>query len=119
MGTEVRAMAKRDRRAEIMQAAEKLFTRGRVHQLTLDDVVQEARVGKGRLLVSAIPLDKTDPVTRQLRVSLTNYAASKAFHPTTTLTPEQATALFATGNDKPAAPTRQFDPDLDDGSGNR
>ena len=82
-------------------------------------VIFEARVGKGRLLVSAVPLEKTDPVTRQLRVSLTNYAASKAFQPSATLKPEQAGALFATGNGKPATPTRQFDPDLDDGSGKK
>jgi AcrR family transcriptional regulator len=42
-------MAKRDRRAEIMQAAEKLFTSRRFHEITLDDVVQEARVGKGTI----------------------------------------------------------------------
>lgn len=40
-------MAKRDRRCEIMQAAERLFTSRQYHEITLDDVVQEARVGKG------------------------------------------------------------------------
>ncbi len=40
-------MAKRDRRAEIMQAAEKLFTSRRFHEITLDHVVEEAGVGKG------------------------------------------------------------------------
>jgi TetR/AcrR family fatty acid metabolism transcriptional regulator len=42
-------MAKRDRRSEIMQAAEKLFTSRQFHQITLDDVVREARVGKGTI----------------------------------------------------------------------
>ena len=42
-------MAKRDRRAEIMQAAEKLFTSRRFHEITLDDVARQARVGKGTL----------------------------------------------------------------------
>ena len=40
-------MAKRDRRAEIMQAAERLFTSRRFHEITLDHVVEEAGVGKG------------------------------------------------------------------------
>jgi len=40
-------MPKRDRRADIMRAAERLFTSRRYHQITLDDVVGEARVGKG------------------------------------------------------------------------
>jgi len=42
-------MAKRDRRTEIMQAAEKLFTSRRFHEITLDHVVREARVGKGTI----------------------------------------------------------------------
>jgi AcrR family transcriptional regulator len=40
-------MPKRDRRCEIMRAAERLFTSRRYHEVTLDDVVREARVGKG------------------------------------------------------------------------
>jgi TetR/AcrR family transcriptional regulator len=40
-------MDRRDRRTAIMQAAEKLFTSRRFHEITLDDVVREARVGKG------------------------------------------------------------------------
>lgn len=40
-------VAKRDRRAEIMLAAEKLFTTRRFHEITLDDIVQKAGVGKG------------------------------------------------------------------------
>ena len=42
-------MPKRDRRIDIMQAAEKLFTSRRYHEISLDDVVQEAKVGKGTL----------------------------------------------------------------------
>ena len=40
-------MARRGRRETIMQAAEKLFTQRRFHEITLDDIVQEAHVGKG------------------------------------------------------------------------
>ncbi|NLX04757.1 MAG: TetR/AcrR family transcriptional regulator [Phycisphaerae bacterium] len=40
-------MAKADKRQQIMQAAERLFTSRRLHEITLDDVVREARVGKG------------------------------------------------------------------------
>jgi TetR/AcrR family fatty acid metabolism transcriptional regulator len=40
-------MARRDRRTEIMQAAEKLFSTRRFHEVTLDDVICQARVGKG------------------------------------------------------------------------
>lgn len=42
-------MSKRDRRAEIMQAAEKLFTNGRFEEITLDEVVRCAGVGKGTI----------------------------------------------------------------------
>jgi AcrR family transcriptional regulator len=42
-------MSKRDRRAEIMDAAEKLFTSRHYHEITLDDVSQEAHVGKGTI----------------------------------------------------------------------
>jgi len=42
-------MAKRNRRLEIMQAAEKLFTAHRFHEITLDDVTREAGVGKGTI----------------------------------------------------------------------
>lgn len=82
-------------------------------------VIFEARVGNGKLLVSAIPLDKPDPVTRQLRASLTNYAAGENFRPAAALSPEQAASLFTHGGQAPAPPTRRFDPDLDDGSGKK
>ncbi|MCU0748206.1 MAG: hypothetical protein MUF13_01530 [Akkermansiaceae bacterium] len=83
-------------------------------------VIFECRSGPGNLLVCAIPLDKKDPVTRQLRASLIGYAASDAFRPTTTLTPQQAQQLWNPGpGASPAPGTRQFDPDLDDGSGKR
>jgi AcrR family transcriptional regulator len=42
-------MPRPDRRKQIMQAAEKLFTTRRFHEITLDDVVREARVGKGTI----------------------------------------------------------------------
>ena len=42
-------MSRRDRRADIMRAAEKLFTSRRYHEIVLDDVIQEAKVGKGTI----------------------------------------------------------------------
>lgn len=38
-----------DKRLQIMQAAERLFVRGRLHEITMDDVAQAAGVGKGTL----------------------------------------------------------------------
>lgn len=60
-------------------------------------LVFEARVGRGRLLVSSIELDAAalDPVRRQLRASLLAYAASAAFQPETTVTAGQIQDLFA------------------------
>jgi AcrR family transcriptional regulator len=37
------------KRDAIMQAAEKLFTSRRYHEITLDDIVREARIGKGTI----------------------------------------------------------------------
>ncbi|CBY13213.1 unnamed protein product, partial [Oikopleura dioica] len=82
-------------------------------------VIFECRVGKGRLLVSAIPLDKADPVTRQLRTSLVRYASGDAFQPSAELLPTQAAALFNVANPAQSPSKRQFDPDLDDGSGRK
>lgn len=82
-------------------------------------VIFECRVGKGRLLVSAIPLDKDDPVTRQLRKSLIGYAAGDKFQPSTVLTIEQAAPLFNAASTPQEPSKRQFDPDLDDGSGRK
>jgi len=42
-------MMRRDRRQEIMQAAEGLFTSRRYHEVTTDDIAQAARVGKGTI----------------------------------------------------------------------
>ena len=42
-------MPARDRRHQIMQAAERLFTSRRFHEITMDDVAQAAQVGKGTL----------------------------------------------------------------------
>jgi hypothetical protein len=58
-------------------------------------LVFEARVGRGRLLVTSIDLEGStlDPVRRQLRSSLLRYAASPAFNPTVTVTAEQVMSL--------------------------
>ncbi len=42
-------MTRVDRRLDIMRAAEKLSTSRRFHEITLDDVVREAKVGKGTI----------------------------------------------------------------------
>jgi len=42
-------MAKSDKRIQILDAAEKLFANKRYHELTLDDVAREAKVGKGTI----------------------------------------------------------------------
>jgi AcrR family transcriptional regulator len=42
-------MPQRDRRLEIMQAAEKLFATRRFHEITLDEVSRQAAVGKGTI----------------------------------------------------------------------
>ena len=42
-------MAKPDKRHEIMRAAEKLFTRRRFHEITVEDIAREAHVGKGTI----------------------------------------------------------------------
>lgn len=42
-------MPRRDRRLEIMAAAEKLFTSRRYHEITTDDIAHAARVGKGTM----------------------------------------------------------------------
>lgn len=42
-------MPRRDRRRDILQAAEKLFTERRFHEVTTDDVAREAQVGKGTI----------------------------------------------------------------------
>ncbi|HUV38991.1 MAG TPA: helix-turn-helix domain-containing protein, partial [Planctomycetota bacterium] len=42
-------MPKRDRRSEIMRAAERLFTSRQYHEISLDDVIRDARVGKGTI----------------------------------------------------------------------
>ena len=46
---EAAKMAKSDRRADIMGAAERLFTSRRYHEISLDDIAQAAKVGKGTI----------------------------------------------------------------------
>jgi hypothetical protein len=58
-------------------------------------LVFEARVGKGRLLVTSIDLEGPglDPVRRQLRSSLMRYAGSSQFAPVTEIQPDQVLSL--------------------------
>lgn len=81
-------------------------------------VIFECRVGAGRLLVSAIDLNKNaTPGAQQLRRSLLDYAASGKFKPVATLTPEQAKKLWTVGETPGTEPAkRAFDRDLDDGT---
>jgi GH18 family chitinase len=61
-------------------------------------LVFEARVGKGRLLVTSIDLESdlgANPVARQMRHSLLRYAASDRFAPTVEVTPGAVRALMA------------------------
>jgi hypothetical protein len=80
-------------------------------------VIFECGVGPGRLLVCVLPLrDPTAPPgARQLLHSLLDYMGTAAFHPTVVLEPDQVGRLWARAAAGPA-PTRVWDPDLDDGS---
>jgi beta-galactosidase len=50
-------------------------------------LVWEAKVGKGRLLVTTFDLEAESPVAKQLRRSLLNYAASDKFQPKVAIEP--------------------------------
>jgi hypothetical protein len=58
-------------------------------------LVFEARVGRGRLLITSIDLDgpDLDPVRRQLRSSLLHYASSPSFNPDVVLSGAQVLLL--------------------------
>jgi hypothetical protein len=60
-------------------------------------LVFEARVGRGRLLVTSIELSgaELDPVRRQLRSSLLDYIASPHFNPSVVVTADQVRGLIA------------------------
>jgi hypothetical protein len=80
--------------APVVRVIDDWFT---AHRLGL---IVEAKVGPGRLLVCSIDLaapSKLDPVRRQLRASLLNYAAGASFQPTTEMTVDQLKTLTRTG----------------------
>jgi beta-galactosidase len=82
-------------------------------------VIFECQVGPGRLLVSAIDLQKADatPGAQQLRRSLLDYMASQKFRPAVTLSPAQVAKLWSfSPSSAPVATPRAFDPDLNDGT---
>jgi hypothetical protein len=60
-------------------------------------LIFEARIGRGKLLVSSIDLGgaSLDPVRRQLRASLTEYIASPRFNPSVVVTAGQVRGLIA------------------------
>ena len=71
-----------------MQVIDDWFTNRRLA------LVVEARVGKGKLLVTSIDLSgELDPVRRQLRVSLLNYIGSNDFKPRSEITAEHVRSL--------------------------
>ena len=75
----------------IVQVIDDWFTARRL------GLVFEARVGKGKLLVSSIDLEtglETNLVARQLRSSLLRYMTSDRFDPQTEITVEQLRILF-------------------------
>ena len=60
-------------------------------------LVFEGRVGKGRLLVTSVELDRdleANPVALQLRHSLLRYAAGERFAPRVELRPDDVRALM-------------------------
>ncbi|MBE2215301.1 MAG: glycoside hydrolase [Opitutaceae bacterium] len=74
----------------IVQVIDDWFTNRRLA------LVFEARVGRGRLLVSSIDLvGASDPVCRQLHASLLTYAASESFRPEVEVQPAALRALTA------------------------
>jgi beta-galactosidase len=81
-------------------------------------VIFECNVGAGKLLVSAIDLEKesADAELKQLRRSLLDYMGSEKFNPAATLTTEQANALWSHEKSDGDEPKRVFDPDLNDGT---
>jgi hypothetical protein len=83
-------------------------------------VLFECKVGPGRLIVSAINLNKESPGTeaelRQLRRSVLNYMAGANFKPAASLTSDQVAALWSASSAGGSAPARTFDPDLNDGT---
>ena len=57
-------------------------------------LVFEARVGRGKVLVTSIDLTRDDnPVSRQLRASLLRYAGSPEFAPKVAITRRQLEGL--------------------------
>ncbi len=75
----------------IVQVIDDWFTARRL------GLVFEAKIGKGKLLVSSIDLEtelETNLVARQLRSSLLGYMASDRFDPKTDVTVEQLRSLF-------------------------
>jgi beta-galactosidase len=83
-------------------------------------VVFECNVGPGRLMVSAINIDKRDtgaePELGQLRRSLLDYMAGPDFKPAASLTSTEVAALWSANPAEGPKPTRTFDPDLNDGT---
>ena len=76
-------------------------------------MILEARVGKGRLLMTTMDINSdlaNRPVARQMRKALLSYMQSKDFSPSLTLTPQTVTNFFT----RQAAPVNMFTKDSPD-----
>jgi beta-galactosidase len=81
-------------------------------------VIFECRVGHGRLLVSAIPLDKDDPVTRAAPRFVGELCQCRSRSSLGEPHPGAGGCLVETGAERRRwARQAPFDPDLDDGTG--
>jgi hypothetical protein len=72
-------------------------------------LIFEAKMGKGRLLVSSLDLSSelsTRHAARQLRQSLLDYVASDAFHPSVAMVPGDIEKLIVAHQQQPVVPTR-------------
>ena len=76
-------------------------------------MILEARVGKGRLLMTTMDISSDlahRPVARQMRKALLSYMQSKDFTPSLTLTPQTVADFFT----RQAAPLNMFTKDSPD-----
>ena len=71
----------------------------------------EARVGKGRIIVSSANLDTTQPASRQLFYSLQRYMQSDQFQPAYTINTGTINALFTTPSKFTFSPYTKGSPD--------
>ena len=79
-------------------------------------LVFEARLGKGKLLVCSIDIERNlqmDPARRQFRRSLFNYMAGEKFNPQVPVTADQVRGLFAPARNRPEVRSIKADSEED------